>query len=136
MATIRSSICVPRSTYGRIDNPPPRFRPGNYGTNHDKTRRARQAAADFVVLLLRAFPSHGLGLASFANALAFDWQGNGNGIRALSSAGERSLHTREVVGSIPTAPTSSPTLRGDACMLAHLVRDEGVAGSNPATPTS
>src|SRR5208282_884200 len=26
--------------------------------------------------------------------------------RALSSAGERSLHTGEVVGSIPTAPTS------------------------------
>src|SRR5271163_2081022 len=27
--------------------------------------------------------------------------------RALSSAGERSLHTGEVVGSIPTAPTSN-----------------------------
>ncbi len=27
--------------------------------------------------------------------------------RAVSSAGERSLHTREVVGSIPTPPTSS-----------------------------
>src|SRR6266446_7211846 len=27
--------------------------------------------------------------------------------RALSSAGERSLHTGEVVGSIPTAPTTS-----------------------------
>src|ERR1700689_5237176 len=27
-------------------------------------------------------------------------------VRALSSAGERSLHTGEVVGSIPTAPTS------------------------------
>ena len=33
--------------------------------------------------------------------------------RALSSAGERSLHTGEVVGSIPTAPTTeSPILRG------------------------
>jgi hypothetical protein len=31
--------------------------------------------------------------------LAFPWR------RALSSAGERSLHTGEVVGSIPTAPT-------------------------------
>ena len=30
------------------------------------------------------------------------------GIRALSSAGERSLHTGEVVGSIPTAPTIQP----------------------------
>src|SRR5215471_11607062 len=107
MATIRSSTCAPRSTCSRVDNRPPRFRPGNYGTNHDKTRRARQAAADFVVLLLRAFPSHGLGLASFVNVLAPDWQGNGNGIRALSSAGERSLHTREVVGSIPIAPTIS-----------------------------
>ncbi len=31
--------------------------------------------------------------------------------RALSSAGERSLHTGEVVGSIPTAPTSLRSLR-------------------------
>ena len=30
---------------------------------------------------------------------------NAGDIRALSSAGERSLHTGEVVGSIPTAPT-------------------------------
>ena len=30
-------------------------------------------------------------------------------VRALSSAGERSLHTGEVVGSIPTAPTIAPT---------------------------
>jgi hypothetical protein len=29
-------------------------------------------------------------------------------VRALSSAGERSLHTGEVVGSIPTAPTICP----------------------------
>ena len=29
-------------------------------------------------------------------------------VRALSSAGERSLHTGEVVGSIPTAPTIAP----------------------------
>src|SRR6185437_14107559 len=28
-------------------------------------------------------------------------------LRALSSAGERSLHTREVVGSIPTPPATS-----------------------------
>jgi hypothetical protein len=32
--------------------------------------------------------------------------------RALSSAGERSLHTGEVVGSIPTAPTSYPFVSG------------------------
>src|SRR5262249_50552050 len=33
--------------------------------------------------------------------------------RALSSAGERSLHTGEVVGSIPTAPTTfCPPLAG------------------------
>src|SRR5262249_18054780 len=31
---------------------------------------------------------------------------NAGVIRALSSAGERSLHTGEVVGSIPTAPTT------------------------------
>jgi hypothetical protein len=31
---------------------------------------------------------------------------NAGDIRALSSAGERSLHTGEVVGSIPTAPTT------------------------------
>src|SRR5262249_39923363 len=32
--------------------------------------------------------------------------------RALSSAGERSLHTGEVVGSIPTAPTIFQSLIG------------------------
>jgi hypothetical protein len=49
-----------------------------------------------------------------------------------------SLHTREVVGSIPTAPTNlslRPHLLLNTSLVAHLVRDEGVAGSNPATPT-
>src|SRR5262245_62048767 len=68
MATIRLSTCALRSTCGRVDNRPPRFRPGNYGTNHDKTRPARQAAADFVVLLPRAFPSHGRGRSSIPTA--------------------------------------------------------------------
>jgi hypothetical protein len=35
----------------------------------------------------------------------------GDLVRALSSAGERSLHTGEVVGSIPTAPTTACTNR-------------------------
>ena len=34
--------------------------------------------------------------------------------RALSSAGERSLHTGEVVGSIPTAPTIFQWLTGSS----------------------
>jgi hypothetical protein len=49
--------------------------------------------------------------------------------RALSSAGERSLHTREVVGSIPTAPTISQlssSLRCSACgERVHLIRARG-----------
>ena len=44
-----------------------------------------------------------MGWGSFGNGTATD--------RALSSAGERSLHTREVVGSIPTAPTTKAVSR-------------------------
>jgi hypothetical protein len=35
-------------------------------------------------------------------------------VRALSSAGERSLHTGEVAGSIPAAPTIIPIHLGNA----------------------
>jgi hypothetical protein len=35
-------------------------------------------------------------------------------VRALSSAGERSLHTGEVAGSIPAAPTIIPIQLGNA----------------------
>ena len=42
--------------------------------------------------------------------------------RAVSSAGERSLHTREVVGSIPTPPTTSLT-RWFVCFTSNNCRD-------------
>jgi hypothetical protein len=39
------------------------------------------------VLRGRAFPSHGLDLASFVNVLAPNWQGNGNEMRRLGVRG-------------------------------------------------
>jgi hypothetical protein len=84
--------------------------------------------------------------------------------RPVLQIGKRSLHTGEVVGSIPTAPTILRALLGSirqyraeqyanvharlvgnpwdlslsycGTVGKRLVRDEGVAGSNPATPAS
>ena len=55
--------------------------------------------------------------------------------RALSSAGERSLHTGEVVGSIPTAPTIKCAIPRDLRQLSSAVRvrkSPGQARPSPA----
>src|SRR5262249_21680188 len=55
--------------------------------------------------------------------------------RALSSAGERSLHTGEVVGSIPTAPTIFQSLIGSVGQLTteHNEKTTIRFGENPGT---
>src|SRR5262249_54997770 len=57
-------------------------------------------------------PFHAALVAASARCLtAYDTVIKSVAIRALSSAGERSLHTGEVVGSIPTAPTIKSAFR-------------------------
>ena len=53
-------------------------------------------------------------------------------VKERSSVVERLVYTQDVVGSIPTVPTTSEC---GAVWLAHLLWEQGVVGSNPTTPT-
>ena len=50
-------------------------------------------------------------------------------VKERSSVVERLVYTQDVVGSIPTVPTKSEC---SAVWLAHLLWEQGAAGSNPA----